>query len=232
MSEQCLVLGPLNVSGDQLKQFLKELNSNHTTPYSFSVESLKLKDVEVGYLDDFECWRFFTEPLMTGPASTRYHEAYPLGLLHHTVKVTRLTAQLYLSLKPTEFTLTDALCAAWLHDIGKCGLIEWDRSRERFKVVSPYYVLQDGVFKRNRSLPDHVELGQYNLMQLTRCLGLELPFHVWMAITYHNGAYNDNLQWPVRGSESLLMMLIHFCDMLASRYPDEAPIGGVNDDGD
>jgi len=168
-------------------------------------------------------WVELLEPFYKeAPASSAYHLNEKGGLLRHTLNVMRVAEQFYLE-GTRSFTLEDALLAAWLHDIGKIGRLE---ARDgRLCVTAPYYIWdeREGRYKRNTDVPDHVELGQWNLMQILRLRpDLDLTWDVWLAVTYHNGAYHSNLKWPVRGNETPLMVFIHYCDMVASRFMESS----------
>jgi len=157
------------------------------------------------------------------PASTKYHGSFPGGLLVHVACVMSLVDVYNNDMTPNKLAL---LTAAFFHDIGKLGRLTVRHSelavqREYYK---PNQTDQPNAppFVRDTDLPDHVELAQYNLMQLSKLVDPAILYHhidypVWMAITYHNGAYGSNLTWPVKGNETSLMMHLHFYDMLASR---------------
>ena len=163
-------------------------------------------------------WRVLLDPFYRrAPASSRFHLAQKGGLLKHTENVMQLVRKFYLGFK--SFSLADALLAAYLHDLGKVGRLEvWC---SQLRVEDPYYVWDEskGRYRRNEKVPDHVELGQYNLMQ---CLRLDpelpLPWDVWLAVTYHNGPYHENFRWPIRGNEPPLVVFVHYCDLVASRF--------------
>ena len=159
----------------------------------------------------------------TAPASTRYHGSFPGGLCVHTAAVMALCCSYHVSdLWHHNAPLSYILVAAFLHDIGKLGFLEFAEKHDLMYVYSHYYYNpkegEDG-YKRNPKVPDHVETGQYNLLKLVLAVGEDsfIPIPVWEAITYHNGAYTETLKWPMKGNESGLLLFLHFCDCLASR---------------
>ena len=168
-------------------------------------------------------WRELLDPFYSeAPASTRHHLAERGGLLKHTENVMRMVRRFYLGFK--SFTLSDALLAAYLHDIGKIGRLEHGINLDtgtEIVLEEPYYVWdqEKGRYRRNENVPDHVELGQYNLMQCLKANPeLPLPWEVWLAVTYHNGPYHENFRWPIRGNEPPLVVFVHYCDLVASRF--------------
>lgn len=168
-------------------------------------------------------WRELLDPFYREtPASTRHHLAEKGGLLKHTENVMRMVRKFYLGFR--SFSLADALLAAYLHDIGKIGRLEHGVNLDpgtELVLEEPYYVwdASQGRYVRNENVPDHVELGQYNLMQCLKVNPeLPLPWDVWLAVTYHNGPYHANFRWPIRGNEPPLVVFVHFCDLVASRF--------------
>ena len=151
------------------------------------------------------------------PASAYYHNAFAGGLLVHIVNVMKMIEKMYIEGIKT-FSLEDALLAGWLHDVGKIGRIE--SIENELVLVEPYYVFTNR-WQRNPKVPDHVETGQYNLMAIQKATGLSVSWDIWLAITFHCGAYNDNLKWPVKGNETGLMLFLHYCDMIASRFMEQ-----------
>ena len=165
-----------------------------------------------------------TQLYAEAPASTKYHGSFQGGLLMHIACVMSLVDCYDNDLTPNRIAL---LVAALFHDIGKLGRLEVV-NRSELKLSRAYYIPNQTTnpkappFVRDSTLPDHVELAQYNFMQLSKLIEPAILYHhidypIWMAITYHNGAYGNNLTWPVKGNETSLMMHLHFYDMLASR---------------
>lgn len=173
--------------------------------------------------DKLLAWLESTD-FFTAPASTRYHLAYPGGLVEHSVNVHRRLKKLYTSeyagviLPPPAADEETIAIIGLLHDVCKAGIyaVEMRNRKNEHGVWEqyPYYIVND-------KLPyGHGEKSVYiisSFMNLTR--------QEAMAIRWHMGGFDESVKG---GSFALaeafkqypLALLTHLADMQAT-YLDE-----------
>lgn len=145
------------------------------------------------------------------PASTKYHGAYPGGLVEHSLNVCR---ELMSSLTVEASTESRAVCAL-LHDVCKAGVYHSETKRRRNK---------DGRWEDykgytfNDPFPfGHGEKSAYLISRFMRLTEEEA-----LAIRWHMGAYDDAAKGGSRAlsaamSASPLVYELHAADMRASQ---------------
>ena len=155
----------------------------------------------------------FGEQFFTAPASTRraYHNAYPGGLVAHSLNVVRNAVKLGETMFPNRWTTEQLMFCALLHDVGKAG-----------DGVEPFYVRSTGSYKWERGefyelnretqyMPSS-EMGLYVLQRY----GVTLTQEEYLALRLSDGpAAENNTMYKFR--EPDLAVLIHTADEWAMR---------------
>jgi 23S rRNA maturation-related 3'-5' exoribonuclease YhaM len=147
------------------------------------------------------------------PSSGGYHGAKPGGNLTHSLNVTEMAMSLYeshpyfMSLEPESIII----CGLF-HDIGKCN---WHGK--------PQYVtnvLLSGSSSKNKPYktnPDRLPVPHQTASVLILNQYISLTEDEEYAILYHNGLYTPDGN-VIKGNETQLLTLLHFCDMWCSRF--------------
>jgi len=166
-----------------------------------------------------EClnWLLNETDYLTAPASTKYHGAFPGGLLVHSVNVceellTLLRAHRYCgrSVHPNS-----AILVALLHDVCKCNYYQTATGRRKdaagkWQDVTTYTI--------SDTLPmGHGEKSLYMLMRT----GLQLSDAEAAAIRWHMGAYQEQEKLNTMGQafdRYPLALFLHMADMVAAHY--------------
>ena len=156
---------------------------------------------------------FFNDNLMSvfekAPASTKWHGSYKGGLLDHTFAVVKNTINLYPSFASADMTVYSAIEAALWHDVGKAGLLDYNGD-----LIEPYYIPSEDGFVYNDELNfSHQELSCIAYVGIS---SNSIDIEVLKAIRYHNMLYTDSK--TNIGNETPLMLIVHFADMIASRF--------------
>ncbi len=146
------------------------------------------------------------------PCSTKYHGAYPGGLVDHLLNVTNLAISLANLLKVGDRISTEelSLCAL-VHDLGKLGNFQED-----------FYLPNPDLSKRDKepyivntklvSIPHEIRsLYWIDKLNIRHIDETELQ-----AICYHAGPYTPGYLESVR-KESLLLVLLHTADNLSTK---------------
>ena len=143
------------------------------------------------------------------PASTKWHGSYRGGLLDHTFAVVKTVIDLYPTFIHADVNMFNAIEAALWHDVGKVGLLDYDGN-----LIEPYYIPFETGFSYNDKLNlSHQELSCIAYVGISNdCINVE----VLKAIRYHNMLYTDSKN--IIGDETPLMLIVHYADMLASRF--------------
>lgn len=144
------------------------------------------------------------------PSSSQYHGSHEGGNLEHSLNVTELMLKLRPVIAPN-ITEESCIICGLFHDLGKAGYYG-----------KPNYVenlLKSG--KRSDSKPyttnpDRLPIPHQVVSLHILSKFIPLTEDEVLAILYHNGLYTPD-GYAIKGKETQLMMLLHFCDMWASR---------------
>lgn len=146
------------------------------------------------------------------PCSTKYHGAYPGGLVAHSLNVANLALNLAILLGVRDnMSLEQLKLLALIHDLGKLGNLKDDfylpnpDSNKRDK--EPYIVNTKLV-----SIPHEIRtLYWLDILNIRNLTEAELQ-----AVCYHAGPYSPGYLESVR-KESLLLVLLHTADNLSTK---------------
>lgn len=145
--------------------------------------------------------------LLECPASSKYHGAYPGGLIDHTIEVVKIAVRLNILCGRCSHERV-VFCAV-VHDLGKLGdsdqflyLINPDESK---RDTEPYVI--------NKQLVDIPH--ELRTLYWLSIFGLGLTPVEYQAIFYHAGMYNPGFK-SIRRVEPLTHIL-HQADMIASQ---------------
>lgn len=155
---------------------------------------------EIGYFD--------------APASSAYHLSKRGGLLEHSVNVTEILLKLA-SVLDAPYTRETLIVVGLLHDIGKASYYGKPNYIEN--------ILKSG--KRSDAKPYEPNKERVAIPHEVAALHIipkfiELTEDEAFAILYHNGLYTS-IGYQLKGNESILQILIHSADMIASRTEDK-----------
>lgn len=160
------------------------------------------------------------------PASTRYHAAYPGGLLEHLAGVTRVALLLRETLAE-EIPEESVVICAGLHDLKKIGLIIDGKPIPKY-IPNPEHnpntedprrqLRKDGVWPKENAPylynPEMPDVPESHIIGAIAAKWLPLSLAEWKAITFHDGQYIDENVQPYRRHQmEPLGLLIHFADM-------------------
>lgn len=150
----------------------------------------------------------------TAPASSQYHGAKEAGTLEHSINVTELMLKLQPIIAP-EIPNDSILICGLFHDLGKCAyygkphyLPNYLKSG-KLSESKPYTTNQDRLPIPHQVASLHI-LSKY----------IQLTEDEVYAILYHNGLYTPDGR-VIQGKETPLLLLLHFCDMWASRFIED-----------
>jgi len=148
------------------------------------------------------------------PASTQYHLSRPSGLLEHSLNVYGLMMEHYTESAKFEMTQNDIILVSLLHDIGKMG---WNNQPGYLEnTLKSGKLSESKPYVRNSDL---IQMQHQDLSLLIACKFINLTDNQMVAIKYHNGMYTPDGR-DISGKETPLMILLHFCDMWASRVTE------------
>jgi hypothetical protein len=154
---------------------------------------------EIGYFD--------------APSSGGYHGAKPGGNLAHSLLVTDMMMSLYekhplfMGLEPESIII----CGLF-HDIGKCNY----HGKPQY-VPNILYNGSPSKTKPFKTNPDRLPVPHQTASVLILSKYIELTADEEYAILYHNGLYTPDGN-VIKGNETELLTLLHFCDMWCSRF--------------
>lgn len=138
----------------------------------------------------------------TAPASRKHHNAFPGGLLVHSLNVCEELLQIQHMYCGNGANRESAILVALLHDVCKCNF---------YKQTGDGYTIRD-------TLPmGHGEKSTYMLLQT----GLALTDEEAAAIRWHMGAYSDPDKLQTLGQAFArypLALFLHMADMIAAHY--------------
>lgn len=122
-----------------------------------------------------------TTDFFKAPASTKYHGAYPGGLVEHSLNVCR---ELMSSLSAEASTESRAVCAL-LHDVCKAGVYHPETKRRKNQETGAWEDYQGYTYRDPFPL-GHGEKSVYLISRFIRLTGEEA-----LAIRWHMGPYDD-----------------------------------------
>lgn len=157
---------------------------------------------------EFREWLDKTD-FFTAPASTRFHDANPGGLVAHSIAVYRELAKI-ITIHCNQYGHDDATThkqtavVALLHDVCKVGC---------------YHAAdKDGGAKYTYSDPLPLGHGEKSVMLLLQH-GFKLAEVEMLAIRWHMGAYRDRDARELDAAQRIPLVLhLHLADMMASRW--------------
>lgn len=155
---------------------------------------------EIGYFD--------------APASSAYHLSRDGGLMEHSVNVTEILLKLASAID-APYTRETLIVVGLLHDIGKASYYGKPNYIEN--------ILKSG--KRSDTKPYETNKERVAIPHEVAALHIipkfiELTEDEAFAILYHNGLYTS-IGYQLKGNESLLQIILHASDMVASRTEEK-----------
>lgn len=159
--------------------------------------------------DKLKEW-MLSQDILTAPASTKYHEAYPGGLMDHSVKVWDELIRLLKAYPEVRVTAETAAICALLHDICKIASYgtEYRNRKNEYGQWEKYPVF---VFKEDFSYGNHGGKSVYliqRFMPLTEAEACSIQTHMG-ASPQDYSVYDAYRQFP-------LAFLVHTADMAAT----------------
>lgn len=161
-----------------------------------------------GSAELFDCLE--SSDFFTAPASTRFHESYPGGLVEHSVLVYRELLRL-MSAYP-EITVSDesAAIVALLHDVAKIGCykVELRNKKDEFGkwIQVPFYT-----FKEDFAFGGHGSKSVYLIQEF-----MTLTAEEAVAINCHMGPENGNTAVYDAYRQFPLAYMLHAADTAAT----------------
>lgn len=154
----------------------------------------------------------FSERAALAPASSRveYHNAFPGGLIDHSLRVLSNALKLADVMK-LNTSRESIIISALFHDWGKVG-----------DLTEAYYVEQKSDWHRNRGIVYDFNRDCVRMTTAQRGLfifqhyGIKLSSDEYLSILLNDGQYTDENKF-YRNHEPSLALIIHHADMLASR---------------
>lgn len=157
----------------------------------------------------------YMDRFATAPASSKleYHEAYPGGLIEHSLIVYKYLKKIIGSICPEKYSEETLLICALFHDVGKIGdskednyipeTSDWHRNN-----LGRMYQIN------NKCLPMH---HSRRTMFILQDIGLQLSEEEFQAILYHDGQGLE-ANSDVRMKEYDLTLLLSFADRWSVQY--------------
>lgn len=156
-----------------------------------------------------------TTDFYTAPASTRYHDDIPGGLLVHSLKVYNQMVELQKIPVFSSVNLAEATIAALAHDWCKIGFYESYQKNVKNEVTGAWE--KETAYKVNqRGIPlGHGATSLYIAMKMFR-----LSVEQALAIRWHQGRWNvcdtEQNEFQKANSEYPMVYLIQFADEIAA----------------
>lgn len=150
---------------------------------------------------------------VTAPASSRahYHEAYPGGLLQHSLNVVRNIMKVSNSLFPGKFSKETLTFVALFHDLGKAG----NETHDHYVPVTDDWKRKRGeLYEVNREIT-YMTTAERSLFTLQRH-GIVLTEDEFVAIRLNDGQYEESNR-PYRSREPELALVLHWADHASMR---------------
>jgi hypothetical protein len=153
----------------------------------------------------------FEQRLAVCPASSKleYHNAFPGGLVDHSLRVLKNFNTLQKSYK-MEFPRESVIIASLFHDFGKCGDKDEDYYLEQ---DSEYYFKQGNVYKYNNAIK-YMTVPQRGLFVLQQ-FGVQLTYEEYLGILLNDGQYIAENK-PYAMKEPMFSLMLHQADALST----------------
>ena len=153
----------------------------------------------------------------TAPASTRFHGAYPGGLVKHSMNVYYALLG-NINLRGLYSPQTQAIVAL-LHDVCKAGVYHIERKRRRNQETGVWEDYLGYTFRD----PLPLGHGEKSLYQIARFIRLE--DHEALAIRWHMGAYDTAARTDLRDLSAAMdatpwVWRLHEADMCAAHIDE------------
>lgn len=157
------------------------------------------------------------EQFMTAPASTRraFHNAFPCGLVAHSLNVVEAAIKLTETLAPGRWPLHKIVFCALFHDLGKAG-----------SAGLPYYVPTRDDWKLRRN--EFWEVSKHEFMPnsekslfILQQFGITLDHEEAVAIRWNDGPGGEGNS-GYAFNEPDLALIIHWADFWASKQEKAA----------
>ena len=153
----------------------------------------------------------------TAPASTRFHGAYPGGLVKHSLNVYYALLGNF-NLRGLYSPQTQAIVAL-LHDVCKAGVYHIERKRRRNQETGVWEDYLGYTFRD----PLPLGHGEKSLYQIARFIRLE--DHEALAIRWHMGAYDTAARTDLRDLSAAMdattwVWRLHEADMCAAHIDE------------
>jgi hypothetical protein len=157
------------------------------------------------------------EQFMTAPASTRraFHNAFPCGLVAHSLNVVEGAIKLAETLAPGRWPLHKVVFCALFHDLGKAG-----------SGGHPYYVPTKDDWKLRRN--EFWEVSKYEFMPnsekslfLLQQFGVTVDHEEAVAIRWNDGPGGEG-NTGYAFNEPDLALIVHWADFWASKQEKAA----------
>ena len=160
----------------------------------------------------------------TAPCSGGNHLAKEGGLAEHSWNVYELMKAMYEEILSGDCEIPhySIIICAILHDLGKCGDFGKQNYVENWvKDGRPTKAEPEQKYKLSESKPYKTNKDLLYVPHEVRSVKLASKFiylteNEEFAILYHNGLYGD-FKYVINGKETPLYLLLHMCDMWASR---------------
>jgi hypothetical protein len=149
--------------------------------------------------------------LCPGSSKIAYHNAFPGGLVDHSLRVAKLAKQFVTGMQMTGIPIARLIFACLLHDLGKIG----DERDE-------YYIPQTNDWLRGKGEPYQINPAirymatQQRSVYLCQHYGIQLSHEQYLAILLNDGQYSkDNAAYAMKEPE--LAIVLHTVDLLATK---------------
>jgi len=157
-----------------------------------------------------EMMKFIGERYFTAPASGSIlkHDAFPGGLLHHSLQVAANFKKLCNLFYP-DVNKDSIIISALFHDLGKIGSLD---GKELYIPVKEQWKRDRGnVYEYNPDIRDGLTHAQRSVRILSH-FGIQLTDEEYLAIISHDGLFLDENQ-VYRNKMNKLSYLLHWADI-------------------
>jgi len=160
------------------------------------------------------------EQFMTAPASTRraHHNAYPCGLVAHSLTVVTNVLKIAQALAPGRWALPTLTFCGLFHDFGKAG----SPGLEYYREVNEEWKRKRGEFYEVNPNCPHMDVSQRTLFTLQQ-QGITLDHDEYLALMLADGQYVDRNK-DYRLKEPHLAVIVHMGDLWTTLQEKQAEI--------
>lgn len=155
----------------------------------------------------------FEERLALCPASSKtgFHNAFPGGLVEHSLRVLRNCNRLVQVYKDIfDISQESMIFASLFHDIGKLGGIDEERYVPQ---TSDWHAKQGNLYEYNPKMP--FLTTAHGGLFLLQSFGVKMSHEEWQSILLNDGQYDEgNVAYKLK--ESPLALLVHQADVVAT----------------